>query len=258
MAKLTNVRERVHQPIRDSLIRTAGMSAGTVQDTTELFQGQGGRSVGFTNLQGSNALPADQSMCVLALRVSTWFRNPIQRGPTVTVVGGTDYPQANGDFQFGAVNSTYSAAQSSLANGSAPGSVQDVHRLYFQTLDQLFWTFGAGMKPSLVQMPTAYFPYGGGLHGDLGGATNLIFWNNGTPDHSGILRLARAVLIPPRQNIVCRAEISSLPDGGNSATFAGAQGSRSMLSLKDNLNAVDLIQKSVSFCMDGLLSRDVQ
>lgn len=258
MAKIVNVRERVHQPMRDSLIRTAGFSTGSLQDVTELFQGQGGRSVGVTNLQGSGQLPSDQSMCVLALRVYMSFRNSMQRGPTVTVGGGTDYPSANGDFQFGAAGSLYSAAQSTIANGSAPGSAQDVHRLYFQTSDQLFWTFGAGLKPSLIQMPTAYFPYGGGLHGDLGGATNLIYWNNGTPDQAGITRLARAVLIPPRQSILCKAEIAALPDGGNAAAFAASQGSRNMLSLKDNLNAVDLINKSISFTMDGLLSRDVQ
>jgi hypothetical protein len=107
-------------------------------------------------------------------------------------------------------------------------------------------------------MPTAYFPYGGGLHGDLGGATDLILWNNGTPDHTGILRLARAILLPPRQNIKCSAQIVSLPDGGNNALFVGTQGARNMLSLTSNLNVVDLVNKVVSFTFDGLFSRDVQ
>ena len=40
--------------------------------------------------------------------------------------------------------------------------------------------------------------------------------------------------------------------------FGTTQGSRNMLSLKDNLNAVDAVQKVVTFTFDGLFSRDVQ
>jgi hypothetical protein len=256
MAKLTNVRERVHQPFRDSLIRTAGQTAGIVQDRVDLFTITG-KNDAETNLKQGSVLPSDQSMVVLALRVFLWFRNPIQRGPTVVVVSGTDYPQANGDFQFAGAGSTYSAAQSLVANGSAPGSIQDVHRLYWQASEQLLWNFGAGEKLSITSMPSAYFPYGGGLHGDLAGATDLIHWDNGMPDHTGILRLARAILIPPRQNIKCNAQIVSLPQD-NSALFGSTQNTRNLLSLRDNLNAVDLINKVISFTFDGLFSRDVQ
>ena len=66
------------------------------------------------------------------------------------------------------------------------------------------------------------------------------------------------MLIPPRQNILCNAKIFALPDGGQATTFQTTQGSRNMLSLKDNLNAVDAVQKSVVFMFDGLFSRDVQ
>jgi len=256
MAKLTNVRERVHQPFRDTLFRTAGYSAGSVQDRTDLFT-QAGKTDGETNLKNGSTLPSDQSMVVLAVRVFVWYRNPIQRGSDVDVVNGIDYPSANGDFQFGGAG-IYSVAQAALANGQAPGSIQDVHRLYWQTEEQLLWSFGAGDKYSITSMPTAYFPYGGGLHGHLGGATDLILWNNGTPDHTGILRLARAVILPPRQNIKCSAQIVQLPDGGNGPTFVSTQGSRNMLSLTNNVNAVDLINKVCSLTFDGLFSRDVQ
>ena len=37
MAKLTNIRERVQQPYRDSLIRTAGLASGKVQERQDLF-----------------------------------------------------------------------------------------------------------------------------------------------------------------------------------------------------------------------------
>lgn len=257
MAKLTNVRERVHQPFRDTLIRTSGYFVNNVQDQTALFT-IAGKSAGDTNLPQGSVLPSDQSMVVLALRVFLWFKNPIQRGPNVVVSGGTDYPQHNGDFQFGAADSTLSVAQSNATNGNAPGDTHDVHRLYWQASEQLLWSFGAGEKFSMTLMPSAYFPYGGGLHGQLGGSTDLIHWDNGMPDHTGILRLARAILIPPRQNVKCQAQIVSLPDGGNNALFAGTQGSRSLLSLRDNLNVADLVNKVVSFTFDGLFSRDVQ
>lgn len=257
MAKLTNVRERVHQPFRDALVRTSGYFAGAVQDRTRLFA-ISGRDEGLTNMSQGGSLPSDQSMVVLALRVFLWFRNSIQRGPNVVVGSGTDYPSKNGDFQFAGAGSTWSAAQSAVANGNAAGSIQDVHRLYWQASEQLLWTFGAGDKPSLKSMPSSYMPYGGGLHGDLAGATDLIHWDNGMPDHTGILRLARAILIPPRQNIACEAQLVALPDGNNNALFAGTQGARNLLSLRDNLNAPDLINKVVTFTFDGLFSRDVQ
>lgn len=256
MAKLVNVRERVHQPFRDCLIRTSGSYVSAVQDQTQLFTVAGGDD-GRTNLKSGNMLTSDQSMVILALRVFLHFRNPIQRGPTVTVSGGTDYPQKNGDFQYGAAGSTLSAAQSAVTNGNAPGSIQDVYRLYAQAQEQLFWSFGAEEKYSLKSMPTSYMPWGGGLDAALGGATDLVHLNNGTPDQSGILRLARAILLPPRQGIKCEAKIVALPDT-NQSLFALNQGSRVLTNLKDNLNTADLVTKVIAFAFDGLWSRDVQ
>lgn len=264
MAKLTNVRERVHQPFRDTLIRTSGMYAGTVQDRTDLFT-QAGKSDGDTNLKNGSTLPSDQSMVVLALRVFVLFRAPVARGFSATVSDGSGtYPANNGDFAISPTaagytgNAALNTAQNSLMAGNAPGSSADVLRLYQQAEEQLLWSFGAGDKFSITSMPTAYFPYGGGLSGNLGGSTNLVFLNNGTPDHTGILRLARAILLPPRQNIKCSAQIVSYPDGGNASTFASSQGTRNMLSLTSNLNVVDLVNKVLSFTFDGLFSRDVQ
>jgi hypothetical protein len=251
MAKLTNVRERVHQPFRDTLLRTSGFFAGTVQDRTDLFT-QAGKGDGETNLKQGSVLPSDQSMVVLALRCFLWFRASTARSAaTLTTSIGN-----NGDYFIAAANE---AAAVNLLNGSVPGDYLDVHRLYWQASDQLLWDFGAGDKNSVRSMPSSYFPWGGGLHGDVGGSTDLIHWNNGSPDHAGILRLARAILLPPRQNIRCTAVIARLADGGNGAVpFGSTQGSRNLMNLTDNLNAVDLINKIVAFAFDGLFSRDVQ
>ena len=107
-------------------------------------------------------------------------------------------------------------------------------------------------------MPSSYFPWGGGLAGDVGGTTDLVYYTNGSPDHAGVLRLGRAITLPPRQNVTCQAKIVRLPDGGNARVFGATQGARVMYDLKSNLNAVDLIAKTVAFCFDGLFSRDVQ
>jgi hypothetical protein len=251
MAKVVSMRERVHQPFWDALVRTAGMVPGSLGDVTSLFTSGGARSEATTNLINGSTLPSDQSHVVLALRVFAWYRNPILR-----VLGsGVGEVALTGDYGN---LLPFQAGQPAV--GSAPGTVQDYYRLIWQTEEQLHWNFGTGLKNSITNMPTWYFPAGGGISGDNGGTTDLIHWqNSGYDGHSGILRLARAILIPPRQNILCEAKIFALPDGGTATTWGSIQGgSRNMLSLRDNLNAVDLMSKVVTFTFDGLFSRDVQ
>jgi hypothetical protein len=249
MAKVVTMRERVHQPFWDTLIRTSGFQASNVQDTNNLFTPNANRGEATTNLPNGNTLPSDQSHVVLALRVFTWFRNPILR-----IAGaGSGEVAENGDY-----GSVLPWTGSGIGIGQAPGQISDVYRLHWQAEEQLHWTFGTGMKPSIINMPTWYFPAGGGISGDMAGATDMIHWqNSGYDGHAGILRLARAILIPPRQNIMCDARIYALSTD-NATTFGTTQGSRNMLSLRDNLNAVDGVQKVVTFIFDGLFSRDVQ
>lgn len=266
MPKLTNVRERVHQPFRDTLIRTSGMVTSNLTDVTRLFT-VAGKPEGETNLPNGSTLPSDQSLVVLALRAFTWFRNSIERGTVSNEAGGGGAPlmivlpdgseilAKNGDFILPIVGGASFAA---VLNGQAIGDPSDVYRLNWQAEEQLLWSFGAGDKFSITSMPTAYFPYGGGLSQGVMNGTELIHWNNGMPSHEGVLRLARAVLIPPRQNIKCEGQIAPLDAGSNASTLGTTQGSRNLLSLRDNLNAPDLINKVISYTMDGLFSRDVQ
>lgn len=251
MAKIVTIRERVHQPFYDSLVRTAGLVPGQLNDNTDLFTNNGVRSAATTNLVQGSVLPSDQSMVVLALRVFTWFRNPIKR-----IINAFDQSVVeNGDY----IQGTPWLPGGPGFGTSAAGNVEDVYRLHWQAEEQLHWDFGTGQKDSIQNMPTWYFPTGGGISGDMGAATDLIHWqNSGWDGHQGILRLARAILLPPRQNIVCRAHIFALDALGQAQVFGTSQGSRNMLSLKDNLNAVDAVQKCISFIMDGLFSRDVQ
>jgi hypothetical protein len=253
MAKILNVRERVHQPFRDSLLRTAGMSPGGLNASTELFTTPG-RSEGFTNLKNGTTLPNDSSMIVLAARVLQWFRAGVER-----TFDGADIT-ANGDYgATGAGGFTWPNAAGQVAAGNAPSTVYDVYRLHWQCAEGLFWTIGSGDKDSLSSMPSMYFPYGGGLSGDIGGASDLIHQQNGTPSHTAILRLARAITITPRQLIKCKVTGVSYFAGGNQATFGTSTGNgRDMLDPISNLNAVDAMFKVVALTLDGLLSRDVQ
>jgi hypothetical protein len=226
------------------------MFAGNVNDITDLFT-VAGKPEGESNLKQGSVLPSDQSMVILVLRVLLHFYAPEARSAETL---DSSLGQ-NGDYY---ITAAHEAAAVALLDGSVPGDYHDVHRLYMQASEQLLWDFGAGEKFSLKSMPSSYFPWGGGLAGDVGGATDLVYWNNGTPDHAGVLRLGRAITLPPRQNVTCQAKVQRLPDGSNAATFGANQGARVMHDLKSNLNAVDLIHKTVAFCFDGLFSRDVQ
>ena len=262
MAKILNIRERVHQPFRDALCRTAGIFQGSVNQSTDLFISQG-RDEGFTNLKTAAVLPNDSSMIILAARVMLWFRQSEAR-----FLNADGTLLANGDL------SLWPNGTGGLAQGNWVGDHRDVYRLHWQCAEGLFWTLGAGDKNSLQSMPSMYFPMGGGLWGRLGGAGSftgrgqtqlqtvvdpLIHYNNGTPTHTSILRIARAITITPRQLIKATVNGVSYPDGGNGTTFGTATAqNRNMLNPIDNLNCVDGVQKVVALVLDGLLSRDVQ
>jgi hypothetical protein len=245
------------QPFYDSLIRTAGLG-GTVpqvQDREELFTNRArtGAISALTNLANGSTLPSDQSHVTLALRVFTWFRNPMARG----VEGALMAPGTNGDFSQTGIAIFFGVGGAGF--GNAMGNVEDVYRLHWQAMEQIHWSYGTGEKFSITNMPTKYFPDGQGLSGDMGGTSDLIHWQNGDATHGSILRLARAVLLPPRQNIKCVADMATLPDGGNVNVIGGVTAvGRNMLSIRDNLNAPDGVGKVIQFCLDGLFARDVQ
>lgn len=258
MAKLTNVRERIHQPFYDTLIRTSGIDANATVSNSALLFTNAPRSLGsnvsaVTNLLNGSTLPSDQSHVTLALRVFTWFRASTVRPNAANEQGVL---AENGDFSAAGVTDFFETG--GPGNGQALGRFQDVYRLHFQAQEQLHWSFGTGEKNSISNMATKYFPDGGGLSGDNGGVSELIHWQNGSPDHTAILRLARAILLPPRQNIKCEANIFPYADGGNGSLIGTSQGSRNMLDLAANLNALDGINKCVQFTFDGLFARDVQ
>ncbi len=120
--------EERSQPFYDTLIRTAGTVAGNIGDTTALFTSNGARSDATTNLINGATLPSDQSHVVLALRVFTWYRNPMLRVSGV----GTGEVAFNGDYNLLAPFLVGGAAV-----GNAPATIHDVYRNHWQTEEQL-------------------------------------------------------------------------------------------------------------------------
>lgn len=110
---------------------------------------------------------------------------------------------------------------------------------YLGVASQLYWTLTVGDKP-LFQAPTWYFPSGGGVWGY--DATTSIF-NLGEPTQEAILKLARPIVVPVRQNFAAQAQFFSI---GTTVALDGL-----------NSGATD-DQKVILFMIDGLQTRDVQ
>jgi len=259
MPKIVGTRERVHQPFYDSLIRTDGSvdlrstnqgMFGAVPNRAQLFVRQGA-DISVSNLTTGGFFPSDQTYITLAVRVWTYFRfNP--EAPVVVTQGA---PQPIGNV-----------------NGVYPDRVMRVHKLYHQTQNQFFWQMVAGDKPQLTTF-TAYTPMAGGLDGFFADS-RLPRANNGVPTSSALMRLARPILIPPRQGFQVIAIASPIgqttgasaieqlnglvPDNSPNAIISGSGlttgfGTGTGLSVPGE----DDIEKDVKYILDGIHSRDV-
>ena len=187
MPRIHGTRERRHQPIYDSLLRTTGAPTTALQSSTKLFGNANVGNLAFTNLQTAGVLASDQTYIVMALRCFMYF------------VG---------------------------TNSEA---------LFQQVSSQLTFTFTLGDKPQFVS-PAWYLPAGGGVFGPND-------TSNGWPSQDAILKLARPIVIPVRQNIIVDAQFFTL-GGTNALTTI-------------NRAAVD-DQMSVIYMIDGIQTRDVQ
>ena len=111
--------------------------------------------------------------------------------------------------------------------------------LYLQTVSQLYFTLTLGDKPQFVA-PCWYHPAGGGIYGSDAAAGIL---NNGYPSQQSILKLARPIIIPVRQNIAVNADFFAV-------------GTTDVLDIINNAATDD--QMVIMYMIDGLQTRDVQ
>lgn len=191
MPRVHGVRERRHQPIWDTLVRSTGSPATTVSASTRLFGNANVGNLAMTNLQVAGQLASDQTYVILALRAWLYF-------------DGTNHRD-----------------------------------LYLQTVSQLFFTLSLGDKPQF-SAPCWYHPAGGGIYGVDNGTSVL---NNGYPSQQAILKLARPIIIPVRQNISVNAEFFTV-------------GTTNVLDIINNAATDD--QMVITYMIDGLQTRDVQ
>jgi hypothetical protein len=191
MPRLHGYRERLHQPLWDTLVRTTGAPTPAIVNSTKLFGNANIGNLALTNLQTAGQLASDQTYVILALRCFEFFDGPNRR------------------FN------------------------------YLETTAQLFWTLTVGTKP-MFQAPCWYYPAGGGVWGM--DATTSIF-SLGTPEQAAILKLARPIIVPVRQNFAAQADFFAI-------------GATSALNQLNNAAADDILD--ISFMLDGLQTRDVQ
>lgn len=242
MPKIVGTRERVHQPFYDSLIRVDGSTNlrqtpqngfGAISARTQLFSRQAS-DIAVTNLATPGQFTSDQTFVTLAIRVWTYFR----------------------------VN--FEAESQSGIRALSPENLTDrvarVHKLYHQSQNQLFFDFTAGDKPQ-IQHFTAYTPFAGGLDGFFADS-RLPRANNGVPTSGALMRLARPILIPPRQGFRVFATISPIGEA------VGASLTDQLNGLRDDNNGpfpssgasvqgADNIEKDIKYLIDGIHSRDV-
>lgn len=116
-------------------------------------------------------------------------------------------------------------------------------KLYLQVASQLYFTLTLGEKPQF-QAPAWYFPAGGGIWGYDSGTS---IFNNGDPSQTAILKLAKPVKVPVRQNITVTAEFFKL-------------GSVDILNDNPGLNTGRSSddESCIMFLLDGIRTRDVQ
>ncbi len=225
MARLNNVRERVHQPFFDHWVRGIGVT--TIANNQRLFTQNAGNPE-LTNLATASALPADATYIIKSIRCSMYFQGlndaafntaygtlPVYSQPVATNVRAVDlYPL--------------------LANGA-------------------YFTLTVGQK-DMITAPLWYAPAGGGIFGFTTESSRSVL-QNGVASQEAILRLAKDIHVPARQNFTIAVNI--FPFQVRGAAISGTTISGGALDPLATMNQFDGI-KSVAFFIDGVQTRDVQ
>lgn len=194
MPRIAGVRERRHQPLYDTLVRTTGDPSPAIPNSKKLFGNANVGDTGLTNLTSAGQLSSDKTFVVLAIRCYMFFM-------------GTN-----------------------------------ARTNYLQTSSQLWMTLTLGDKPQF-QAPAWYHPAGGGIWSAGATTNNEPVYNNGAPQQDSILKLARPIIMPVRQNFHVNMEFFDI--GSTDA--------------RDTLNSGQTDdQKVIMALLDGLETRDVQ
>lgn len=228
MSKLRDMRERVHQPFYDHLVRGQGVTA--IANQFQLFGSANIGNPALTNMQQAAQFPSDNTVIVKAIRCAMYF-------------------QATADDEFNVAFGALPAITNTLADNARALD------LYQQMAYGGYFTFTVGNKP-MINAPLWYIPAGGGISGwssaTGNGGRNVV--NNGLASHEAILKLAKDIQVVARQNISVTVNFFPFPVLG---LGAGGGTIPAAVSPLDELNQFDGI-KSLSIHIDGILTRDVQ
>lgn len=226
MARLRDVRERIHQPFYDTLTRGFGVTSLT--NRTPLFGSANINNRALSNMQTAGVFAADATYVLKAVRVVTLFKGL-------------------NDTEF---TGSYNSAITALSNVTATNArAEDLYEIvsYGAT-----FTLQVGNKP-MLNAPLWYAPAGGGPSGTTT-ENSRHHITNGVPSQEAILRLARDIPVVARQNF--SVDIDFFPflrlgTGANGSTIAADIDPLLYLNQFDGLK---LLQVHV----DGLITRDVQ
>lgn len=228
MARIRDVRERVHQPFYDTLIRGIGVSALT--NSTPLFGAANVGNRAVSNMQVPGQLAADQTYILKAVRGVLSFK-------------GLNDPE---------FTATYNSAITALANVTATNArAEDLYELVAYGAH---FTVNVGNKP-MLNAPFWYIPAGGGLSGTTT-ENSRHHVTNGMPTQEAILKLARDIPVVARQNFAVVIDFFPFLRLGSGL---GSQGSAIGADIDPllYLNQFDGF-KLVQVHVDGVVTRDVQ
>lgn len=223
MSKLKNMRERVHQPFYDHLVRGVGRS--TISNNFQMFGSANIGNPALTNMKAPSTFPSDNTVIVKAIRAALYF-------------------QSTNDDEFAAFGNLAAVVNTT---GDAARAL-DVYQLLSYGA---YFTFTVGEKP-MINAPLWYIPQGGGVAGVTTNSGRNIA-TNGVASHEAILKLAKDIQVSARQNIGVQINFFPFPvlgtgAGGGTITPSGG------VSPLDYLNEFDGL-KSVSVILDSLLTR---
>lgn len=178
-------------------------------------------------MPAASALPADSTYIMKAIRCLLYFQSLADQEFTVA---------------FGALPA--------IANSL--GSQSRAADLYSLVAYGGYFTLVVGQKP-MINGPLWYIPAGGGISGfTTSNAKNVL--QNGVASQEAILKLAKDVQVPARQNFTIQTNFFPFTVRGLGAGGGTINAAPSPL---DALNAFDGI-KLVQLHVDGIWTRDVQ
>lgn len=228
MARLRDIRERIHQPKYDTLVKGLGVSS--IQANSRLFGTANVCNLDFTNLEQPGQLSSDATFVLKALRCAMYFQ------------GLNDAAFTN------AYGSNIAALTGVVANNTR------AHDLYQLVAYSTVFTLVVGTKP-MITAPLWYIPAGGGITGHSTENSRQTL-TNGVASQEAILKLAKDIPITVRQAFTIQVQIFPYTRIGTGVGAGGAAISADIDTLL-YLNQFDGL-KEIQLHIDGVETRDVQ